>query len=288
MRGRCSPITSPSSCGARTYGRRARARAVAPTGRSATARSSRARRVWRRLIEFSHRATSGLALLAVAALVVATFRTCRAGHPARAGAVMSGVLILSEAAIGAGLVLFQLVADNATMARAMFVAAHLLNTFLLLGALTLTAWWLTVGLPFAAKRRGMAPLITGCVALLVAGASGAVAALGDTLFPAQSLAESLARRSLVHVAPPDPAPHLPPGARRRCCRCRRRLCRTPRAIRAGAQPARRAPRRRDRARARLRSASSTSSCSPRCGCSSRTCSSRMRCGSASCWSAPTP
>jgi heme a synthase len=143
------------------------------------------------LIEFSHRATSGLALLAVVALLVATFRTCRAGHPARAGAVMSVVLILSEAAIGAGLVLFQLVADNATMARAMFVAAHLLNTFLLLGALTLTAWWLTVGLPFAAKRRGMAPLITGCVALLVAGASGAVAALGDTLFPAQSLAESL-------------------------------------------------------------------------------------------------
>src|SRR5215207_2395848 len=70
------------------------------------------------LIEFSHRATSGLALLAVAALVIATFRTCRAGHPARAGAVMSGVLILSEAAVGAGLVLFQLVADNATMARA--------------------------------------------------------------------------------------------------------------------------------------------------------------------------
>ena len=144
------------------------------------------------LIEFSHRATSGLALLAVAALLVATFRTCRAGHPARAGAVMSGVLILSEAAIGAGLVLFQLVADNATMARAMFVAAHLLNTFLLLAALTLTAWWLTVGSPFATKRRGMAPVITGCVALLVAGASGAVAALGDTLFPAQSLAESLA------------------------------------------------------------------------------------------------
>ena len=183
------------------------------------------------LIEFSHRATSGLALLAVAALVVATFRTCRAGHPARAGAVMSGVLILSEAAVGAGLVLFQLVADNATMARAMFVAVHLLNTFLLLGALTLTAWWLTVGLPFAAQRRRHgAALVTGCVALLVAGASGAVAALGDTLFPAQSLAESL-RADLSFTS------HLlirlrvlPPGARGRCRRCRRRLCRTPRAI----------------------------------------------------------
>jgi heme A synthase len=143
------------------------------------------------VIEFSHRATSGLALLAVAALVIGTFRTCRAGHPARAAAVMSGVLILSEAAVGAGLVLFQLVADNATMARAMFMVAHLLNTFLLLAALTLTAWWLTVGVPFAADRRASACLATGCAALLVAGASGAVAALGDTLFPAQSLATAL-------------------------------------------------------------------------------------------------
>jgi heme A synthase len=142
------------------------------------------------MIEFSHRATSGLALIAVAVLVVATFRTCRRGHPARTGAVMSGVLILTEAAVGAGLVLFRLVADNASMARAMFVAVHLLNTYLLLGALTLTAWWLTVGLPFV-RRGGRAPLVTGCAALLVAGASGAVAALGDTLFPAQSLAESL-------------------------------------------------------------------------------------------------
>jgi heme A synthase len=143
------------------------------------------------LIEFSHRATSGLALLAVAALVVGTFRTCRAGHPARGAAVMSGVLILSEAAVGAGLVLFQLVADNATMARALFMVAHLLNTFLLLAALTLTAWWLTAGVPFAADRRARAYLATGCAALLVAGASGAVAALGDTLFPAQSLTASL-------------------------------------------------------------------------------------------------
>jgi heme A synthase len=143
------------------------------------------------LIEFSHRATSGLALLAVAALVIGTFRTCRAGHPARTGAVLSGVLILTEAAVGAGLVLFQLVADNATMARAMFMVAHLLNTFLLLAALTLTAWWLTVGVPFAADRRARAYLAAGCAALLVAGASGAVAALGDTLFPAQSLTASL-------------------------------------------------------------------------------------------------
>ena len=144
------------------------------------------------VIEFSHRLTSGLSLIAIAVLVGWIFRACRPGHPARVGAVMSGVLILTEAAVGAGLVLFQLVADNATMARAMFVAVHLLNTFLLLGALTLTAWWVSVGVPFARGRsREAVTVAIACAALLVAGASGAVAALGDTLFPSSSLTEAL-------------------------------------------------------------------------------------------------
>jgi heme A synthase len=144
------------------------------------------------VIEFSHRLTSGLSLLAIAALVVWIFRVCRPGHPARLGAVLSGVLIVTEAAVGAGLVLFQLVADNATMARAMFVAVHLLNTFLLLGALTLTAWWVSTGVPFATGRpRQAATLVVACAALLIAGASGAVAALGDTLFPSTSLSGAL-------------------------------------------------------------------------------------------------
>ena len=109
------------------------------------------------LIEYSHRLTSGLALLAVVALLIWTWRACAAGHPARRGAVLSMVFILTEAAVGAGLVLFELVADNATMARAMFMAAHLVNTFLLVAALTLTAWWLSGGGPTDIRaRRGIA------------------------------------------------------------------------------------------------------------------------------------
>src|SRR5215210_7760381 len=52
------------------------------------------------MIEFSHRATSGLALLAVVALVVWTLRATRAGHPARSGAWASLFFILTEAAVG--------------------------------------------------------------------------------------------------------------------------------------------------------------------------------------------
>ena len=83
------------------------------------------------LIEFSHRLTSGLALVAVVVLAVWAWRACRPDtRPARA-AVLSLLFMLTEAAVGAGLVLFQLVADNASFARAMFLAAHLLNTFTL-------------------------------------------------------------------------------------------------------------------------------------------------------------
>jgi heme A synthase len=146
------------------------------------------------LIEYSHRVTSGLALLCVLALFAWVFRSHRAGHPARAGASLSLFFIVTEAAVGAGLVLFELVADNATMARAMFMVVHLVNTFLLLGALTLTAWWCS-GAPALTLRgnsRTAGAAVLGCAALLVSGASGAVAALGDTLFPAASLGEALA------------------------------------------------------------------------------------------------
>ncbi len=90
--------------------------------------------------------------------------------------------------------LFELVADNATMARAMFMAAHLVNTFLLVAVLTLTAWWLSGGgrrrtRPTPCRRPGVGGAGRG---LLLSGVSGAVAALGDTLYPAASHAEGLA------------------------------------------------------------------------------------------------
>lgn len=146
------------------------------------------------LIEFSHRLTSGLALIAVVVLLAWVRRACPAGHPARRGAAWTVFFMLTEAAVGAGLVLFQLVADNATMARAMFMAVHLLNTFVLLGWLTLTAWWLSGGEEVSVRAqpgRALA-LATATVGLLLVGASGAVAALGNTLYPDASLAEGFA------------------------------------------------------------------------------------------------
>jgi len=145
------------------------------------------------VIEFSHRLTSGVALMLVVGLVVWAFRGRPRGHAARKAAVISLLFILSEAAVGAGLVLFEMVADNQSMARALFMATHLLNTFLLLAALTLTAHFAAGGAPFRLRGQGLlgGGLVLGVVGLLLSGVSGAIAALGDTLFPATSLAHAL-------------------------------------------------------------------------------------------------
>ncbi len=145
------------------------------------------------VIEFSHRLTSGIALLLVVGLVVGAFRLLPRGHAGRAAAVWSMFFMVGEAAVGAALVLFRLVADNPSMARAMFMATHLVNTFLLLAALTLTAHFVSGGAPFRMRGHGgwSAGLGLALLGLLVSGVSGATAALGDTLFPSQTLAEAL-------------------------------------------------------------------------------------------------
>jgi heme A synthase len=144
------------------------------------------------LIEFSHRATSGLALVLVVVLFFWARRVSHPGHPVRTGTAWSLAFMLSEAALGAGLVLFQLVAHDASAARAFAVGAHLLNTFLLLAALTLTVFWASGGgrLHWSLGRKG-GTLAAGGAALLIVSVAGAITALGDTLFPSESLAEGL-------------------------------------------------------------------------------------------------
>jgi heme A synthase len=143
------------------------------------------------LIEFTHRLSSGLVLVLVLVLVLWAFRKYPKGHLIRKSAGFTLFFTIIEALVGAGLVLLGLVADNDSIARAFAMMIHLVNTFLLLGALILTAWWSTFGVPekitFQGKRWGLH--LGGLVAILILGASGAVTALGDTLFPATSLVE---------------------------------------------------------------------------------------------------
>jgi heme A synthase len=146
------------------------------------------------LVEFSHRVTSGLALVAVVVLFVWVWRTVAAGHPARRGALLSLIFIVTEALLGAGLVLFRLVAKDESLARAMVMPLHLANTLVLLACLTLTAHWLSGGAPINLKGRGrhLWLLVVLLVAMIGVGKTGAIAALGDTLYPANSFLEGVA------------------------------------------------------------------------------------------------
>lgn len=142
------------------------------------------------IIEFTHRATSGLALMGVAALCLWAFRLYPRGHRARLFAALSVAFLFAEALLGAGLVLFQYVEHNASAGRAAYLSAHLVNTQILLAMLTLTAWFGAD--PISRVWRGAPKLIAAALpAALVVAVSGAIAALGDTLFPAASVASGM-------------------------------------------------------------------------------------------------
>lgn len=134
------------------------------------------------VVEFGHRITSGLALPLVLWVAWRVFRSSEPGAPVRRASVAAVVFMVLEAAIGAGLVLFEYVAYNPSIARALWMAAHLANTFLLLAAMTLTAWW-AGGAPVPRLRVNGRTAAMGAAlgSVLLLGAGGAVTALGDTL-----------------------------------------------------------------------------------------------------------
>lgn len=145
------------------------------------------------LVEVTHRITSGLDLLLVVALAVGSFRWLPKGHPGRWAGGLSLFFMLTEAGVGAGIVLLEYVAQNASIARALWMGVHLTNTFLLLAALGSAVTLARTDLVAPRPRRPSDYLLLAvCGAFLLVGVSGAVAALGDTLFPAASLGAGFA------------------------------------------------------------------------------------------------
>ena len=145
------------------------------------------------VIEFTHRALSGVALLLVLALLIWGWRKYPKGSPLRVGVTGSAVFILVEAGLGA-LLVFAEHQKNSDFYAAL-VAIHLLNTFILLAFLALTAWWASGGKSITLKNKGRLALLLGIALVGVAslGMTGAITALGDTLFPAGSLAQGIAQ-----------------------------------------------------------------------------------------------
>ncbi len=139
-------------------------------------------------IEFTHRVTSGLALCLVIALFFVA-RRLPVGKLARRAAAFALGFELMEALIGAGLVLLGHVGVDPSLAHGYSLCIHLVNTLFLLAALTLTVW-AAGGKAFTwnAAARAQLPYVLCAIGLVVLGVSGAIAALGDTLFRTSSLA----------------------------------------------------------------------------------------------------
>jgi heme A synthase len=147
------------------------------------------------VIEFSHRLTSGLAFIVVLILVIWAFRKFEKGHHLRKTAIVSFIFIITEALVGAGLVLTGNTAETLTAARPFWMAGHLINTFILLAFLSLTAWFASGGKKFNFKvePKVLLFLILALVGILFVGLSGSVAALSSMLFPSNSLAEGVTK-----------------------------------------------------------------------------------------------
>jgi heme A synthase len=151
------------------------------------------------IIEFTHRVMSGLDGILISFLMLWALRAYPRGHLARKAAAFSFFFVVTEALIGAALVKLEHVAQNASLGRVWSLSGHLMNTLALLACLALTAWWSThrqaksaadpqTGAPVPPRGRTLWGMTPGLLLFVLTGISGAIAALGDTLFPAASLA----------------------------------------------------------------------------------------------------
>ncbi|MDD9951218.1 MAG: COX15/CtaA family protein [Zetaproteobacteria bacterium] len=148
------------------------------------------------MIEYTHRMSSGLCL-PYAFLLLGLFWRRRSRASMQLALVWQSLtffFLLLEGALGAGLVLLEHVAQNQSAYRAITMGLHLVNTF----ALMATAFGVVIcHVPCLQRdRQKWVPMewtvvFAGVVLLLFSGVSGAVTALGDTVFPPSSAFEAM-------------------------------------------------------------------------------------------------
>lgn len=160
-------------------------------------------------IEYIHRATSGIYGIYVMVMVILAWRffaTRQKTHTSQTKLSVTkflktpqflypfGVLFftITEALIGAQLVLSGLVGSNESWARALVMVIHLINTFFLTASIVGT-----IGLIFPPRPSEKASkwnpyfYALNALGLFLVASFGAIAALGDTLYPSESLRHGL-------------------------------------------------------------------------------------------------
>ena len=147
------------------------------------------------VIEFSHRVTTGPAFVLVLALLIWSIRKYGKGSRVSKSAAIGFVFIVTEVLVGAGLVLTGNTAETLTDARPFWAIGHLVNTFVLLAALTLTAWFSSATETVRIHRPTKSFLLISLavIGLLLVGTTGSLAALSNMLFPSETLGEGISK-----------------------------------------------------------------------------------------------
>jgi cytochrome c oxidase assembly protein subunit 15 len=132
------------------------------------------------VIEFTHRLTSGLSGIFGLVILIWTWRKKSPALPWAAGMFF---FLLVEGFIGAVLVKKELVANDASLSRAIVISLHLVNTMLLM--LCAVAVPIRMGSNRYRATATSGLLYAAMAALVITNGTGAITALGDTLFPTQ-------------------------------------------------------------------------------------------------------
>jgi heme a synthase len=153
------------------------------------------------VIEYTHRSLTGICTPLVIGLTSWTFYATKPGHKSRRAIVASCIFLVTEALLGAVLVLRGYVENNISVGRVVMQSIHFTNTLLLLGALSLTAWFLTQRKSEARPPRADVKWLVWVMvaATILMGATGSLAALADTLFPSASVQSGLAEDFAVNA-----------------------------------------------------------------------------------------
>lgn len=145
-------------------------------------------------VEYSHRLTSGLFGLFVIYLYAVARKHFKEYRATFFMATCTLVFTITEALLGAKLVLFGLVGENASMFRAVVMSLHQLNSLLLTGSIALMWIYTSEGkflIPEQSQFR-IKELVRGLPLIFIPIAmTGAWAALSATLFPSESLLQGL-------------------------------------------------------------------------------------------------
>jgi heme A synthase len=152
------------------------------------------------IIEFSHRITSSLAGVFIIILLVWALKSWFSKQQERKKHLLkvvigSFIFVAIEGLLGAKLVLTGNTAETLTPERPFWMAAHLVNTFILLAFLTLTAWFASGGkkISFKTNTKALLFLILAVLGIFLVGISGSIAALSSMIFPSVSLTEGVTK-----------------------------------------------------------------------------------------------